>query len=394
MSRAKLPRKPRKDFPLFPHARGYWAKKVLGKLRYFGKVADDPKGKVALAKWLDQKDDLLAGRVPRAKKVDGATVRDLCNGFLDAKKALVDCGELNPRTFAEYHATCKRVGDAFGWDRPLDDVVADDFDHLRRAIARLWGPVRVGNEVQRVRCLFKHGFDTGLIAQPVRYGPTFKKPSKAVLRRNRARNGKRMLEAHELQQLLGAAPTPLKAMILLGINCGFGNTDVASLQRRHLDLKNGWVDFPRPKTGIARRCPLWPETVATIHEALAQRPEPRADKYKALVFITPRGNPWRVSEREDRDGQFHLKTHDYIGKQFTDLLKQLGLHRPGLGFYTLRHVFETVGGASLDQVAVNRIMGHVDDSMAENYRERIDDARLLAVTEHVRKWLFGLEENE
>ena len=23
------------------------------------------------------------------------------------------------------------------------------------------------------------------------------------------------------------------------------------------------------------------------------------------------------------------------------------------------------------------------------YRERIDDARLLAVTEHVRKWLFG-----
>ena len=47
------PKKPRIDFPLFPHARGYWAKKVRGKLLYFGKVADDPKGEAALQKWAD-----------------------------------------------------------------------------------------------------------------------------------------------------------------------------------------------------------------------------------------------------------------------------------------------------------------------------------------------------
>ena len=74
-------KKPRKDFPLFPHSRGYWAKKVRGQLRYFDKVADDPEGKAALDKWLDQKDDLLAGRTPRASG-DGLTIRDLCNRFL------------------------------------------------------------------------------------------------------------------------------------------------------------------------------------------------------------------------------------------------------------------------------------------------------------------------
>ena len=175
------PHKPCPDFPLFPHQTGYWCKKVRGKLRYFGKVSDDPKGQAALDKWLDQKDDLLAGRVPRVK-VEGLTVRDLCNRFLSAKKDLLNASEINPRTFAELHDTCQRIGDAFGWDRPVSDLVADDFDRLRRASAKQWGPHRLGGEVQRTRCIFKYGVDAGLIQQPVRYGPTFKKPSRKVLR--------------------------------------------------------------------------------------------------------------------------------------------------------------------------------------------------------------------
>ena len=68
-------------------------------------------------------------------------------------------------------------------------------------------------------------------------------------------------------------------------------------------------------------------------------------------------------------------------------MKKVGIHRPGLGFATLRHVFRTVADASRDQVATNYVMGHSDPSMGAVYRERIDDDRLVAVAEYVRQWL-------
>ena len=42
-------------------------------------------------------------------------------------------------------------------------------------------------------------------------------------------NGKRLFAAEEIRRLFGAADPSLKAMILLGINGGLGNTDVANL---------------------------------------------------------------------------------------------------------------------------------------------------------------------
>jgi integrase len=387
-------RKPRPDFPLFPHATGRWAKKIRQRLHYFGKTADDPTGQAALEKWLEQKDDLLAGRTPRVK-AEGLTVQELVNRFLSAKRHLVDTREITQRTFSDSFATCQRVGDNFGWGRLVVDLAAEDFDRLRRQIAKQWGPIRLGNEIQRVRSLFKFGFEAGLIQQPVRYGATFKKPSRKVLRLERAKKGPRMLEAADLGRVIDKAGVPLKAMILLGLNCGFGNADVASLPIKALDLTGGWVDYPRPKTGVPRRCPLWPETVAAVQEALAKRPKPHDKAHDALVFLTKFKRPWQCCELRDDDesgangenGNPKLRQDDAVAKEFVKVLKALGLHRAGLGFYCLRHTFETIGGDTGDQVAVDAIMGHVREDMASMYRERVNDERLRKVTEHVRTWL-------
>ena len=103
------------------------------KLCYFGKCADDPKGQAALSLWLDQRDDLLAGRVPSTDK-DALTLRELINRFLTSKRAKVDSGELAKITWTDYHVSCKRLLEFLG-DRRVDGLGPDDFGRFRAKVA-------------------------------------------------------------------------------------------------------------------------------------------------------------------------------------------------------------------------------------------------------------------
>lgn len=369
------PEKPRLDFPLFPHANGRWAKKIKGRLVYFGKWEDPD---AALDLYVRQRDDLYAGRKPRDGKTDGLTIRDLLNHFLTAKQHLVDTGELSPRSFRDYKDTCEIVKEAFGLTRLAADLRPEDFAAMRMKVSKTRGAVSLGNVIQRVRTLFKFAYDSDLIEKPVKFGPMFKRPTKKTLRRLRGERGPRMFDAKTLRKIVDGADKGLKAMILLGINCAFGNGDCGNLPMHAMDLKNGWVRFPRPKTGVDRRCPLWPETVKAIKEWLAVRPKPKDEADANLVFVTKYGQSW------------HKDTPDNpIAKEFRKLVDDLGVHQHRIGFYSLRHTFQTVGDEARDAVATSFVMGHVDTSMADNYRESISDDRLKAVSEHVRKWYLS-----
>ncbi|CAN5325491.1 hypothetical protein BH10PLA2_BH10PLA2_20180 [soil metagenome] len=101
-----------------------------------------------------------------------------------------------------------------------------------------------------------------------------------------------MFQAEEIRKLLAMAGQPLKAMILLGINCGYGNSDVGTLPLSTVDLEGGWLNYGRPKTGISRRCPLWPETAQAIKEWLTIRPKPKDESSTSLLFLTSQGHSW------------------------------------------------------------------------------------------------------
>jgi integrase len=367
------PAKPYPDYPLTPHPAGYWCKKIRGKLVYFGPWSD-PDG--ALAKYLAEKDALHAGQKPRPDTV-AITVKDVVNDFLNAKQALVEAGELSRLTWKEYKLIADEFVSHLGKRRIVSDLAPDDFAALRNRLAKKWGPVRLKNAIQYIRCICKHAYDAGLIDRPVRFGPGFNRPTMKTMRLHRAKQGAKLFTAEEVRRMIDASSVQVRAMILLGINCGFGNSDCGNLPQTAVDLDARVIDFPRPKTGVPRRCPLWPETVAALREVAAVRPEPKKEEHAGLAFITKYGKPWA---NDDDPG--------VITKEMRKLLNKLGIngHR---NFYTLRHTFRTVADEAKDQPAADFIMGHESPHMSSHYRETISDARLQAVTEHVRTWLFG-----
>lgn len=368
---AVKPKKPSKTFPLFPHANGQWARKILGKVHYFGKWKDID---AALQRYRREHPHLFAGAEP---PITNGTVASVVKTFLETKAAAVETGDLAQRSYDEYEKTCNIVGATLGRSKPVSEISREDLVRLRLQLVKgQKGKVRKPTSQKRyigmARVLFN--FISEELGQSIHYRKVLKMPPAKSLRAARNEVGEKLFTAAEINALIANAKPQLKAMILLGINCGFGNQDCSTLPIEQVDIAGGWHRYWRPKTQIARRCPLWPETTAALYAVIKDRTE-------GLVFVTKYGNPWEGKGRADP-----------ISYEFRKLVNKLKMGRAGVTtFYTLRRTFETIAATTGDQVAVDFIMGHAPSSndMAAVYRQRTFDSQLQRIVERVHGWLAG-----
>jgi integrase len=379
--KATKPAKPYKDFPLTAHPAGVWAKKIKGRLYYFGPWSDPD---AALAKYRHQVDALQAGREPDPMPQDGQlTMLDLANEFLASKEKMVETGDLSRGMWFDYHRSCGRLLEITGKAKIVEHLKPRDFDDIRAKLASGVAKVTAANRIRLARILFKFAHDQDLVKTPLKLGQNFKQPDRAALRAERQAQPSKEFTAEELRSIIDAAGTPLKAMILLGVNAAFGNNDCATLPLSAIDFGGGWINFPRPKTHVERKAKLWPETIEALREAIAKRPTPKDDQFAGLVFVTKYGKPFvRLSDKG--------VNMDALAAQFAKVLGSLGLNGNRRAFYSLRRQFATVAGNSRDQIATDHVMGHspASDDMSAVYRQSIADDRLTAVSEFVRAWLF------
>lgn len=358
---SRKPEKPYPHFPLTPRSDGRWMRKVFGKVVTFSGTADE-----ALAAYETYVADRTSGET-----IQTLQVRDLLEAFMSSKDTDRKAGQIAQRTFDEYRQTCDAIYAYLGRLRPLDTLTPQDAEALRGRLITGVGVKTQQGRIARARVVFKYGEDTLLLKVP--FHLWLKVVSQKVLRQYRAKQPSRMLAPAEIKQLLQAAAPPMHAMILMAVNCGFGNGDCAQLTWQWLDLENGWHTYPRPKTGENRKAKLWPVTVEALRNLR------HGDVGSDLVFTTTHGTPWSRA-----GGKTNPLSHE-----FRKLCKKLELYRPGVSFYSLRHVCETIAGGSRDQIATNYVMGHVDNSVSRQYRESIEDERLVAVAEHLHRWLYG-----
>ena len=184
----------------------------------------------------------------------------------------------------------------------------------------------------------------------------------------------RALTAEEIRAILEIASVKMKAVILLSINGGFNNSDIAQLGLKLFNPMPDLLVYPRRKTFFMRQTPLWDETREAIAAWIAERPRSN----ETQLFLTSQNLPY------GHDGK-----NNHISRNFKRLLDTLNIYSPGKNFGALRTMFADIGKEVNDDTAVKALMGHSDGSMMyENYAKGVFLPRLKKVTDHVHDWLF------
>ncbi|MGB0767357.1 MAG: site-specific integrase [Phycisphaeraceae bacterium] len=323
--------------------------------------------------------------VPAEIAATGVPVGQVMDLWVDARANDLVAGRIGATTFAQYKRVAQFQVSELGARRVAASLSPVDFAKLREAMPGVFGvsAVALKRTVTICRMPWKWAFDSGLIDKPMRYGPDFKAPSEADRRQQRFDRGRQVFTADELRTMLGQASPMMRAAIMLGINGGYTQKEVAVLDRSVVDLDAALIDHLRAKTKQARTVPLMPETVAALLAYLGGRAKASA---KGLLFVTAAGGPVRT-ERINAKG--NLVTSDALGDSFARLKGKAGIELDRAGFGKLRATFRTVADAAGDANAARRIMGHdLGQGVESSYIREIDHARLKAVVEHVRSWLF------
>lgn len=384
---AKRPDKPRPDHPCFPHARGYWCKKVGGRQVVFTRWSEDPRGELAERMWREQEERIRAGLPPIFPDDESnASLAAIWNAFLDDRQ-----GRITEREWAAYRDAGRRVCSLLGADVNAGHLTPDDFRRLRRRLelgaSGKVGPVTLKGRMRRVRTVLNWAARDGILEAAPKYGAGFDPPTKADERRAKAGAVENVFTADEIRAMLDAADDVRRCWVLLGINAALGNRDLSDLRWSHLEQRAGWLVFPRNKTGIERAAPLWRQTSEAI-DAIERNGAASSDR----VFRTARGHAL-VREYATEKA---ISRHDRVGDAFRRLLDEAGIERNGpRGYYGLRSSFATVASGAGDPHAVKQVMGHSrGDDITSRYVRLVGEAkddRLRKVVDRVRAWLFGEE---
>jgi hypothetical protein len=115
---------------------------------------------------------------------------------------------------------------------------------------------------------------------------------------------------------LANTPEDFQLFLLLMLNCGFTNTDVASLLKSECNLHEGRIVRQRTKTRRHANPPvvnykLWPKTLALLKSQWSD--------HEAFALTNRRGNPLAVSRLEVKEGRTHEVQWTGIGRRWTDL---------------------------------------------------------------------------
>ena len=352
----KKSRKTRSDkFPLTLHKTGQYCKKIKGKIYYFGSDR-----KIALQRYLGQASELHLGKSTQNNSVkEYITIEDLSNLYLEHQDSRVQSGEITADHYRDQLKTLRNMVRFLGQNSMIYEICTLDLqDFKKKLVKKFKSAHRINLNISIMKAMFHWAKKNEVVVKI----PNIDAVSKVqVVKRRRP-----TFTPEQIGVLLKNSNVQMRAMILLGLNCGFGCTDCACLRWTDIDFKRKRVRLARKKTGVDRNLPLWPETIASLKSL---------KKLGELVFYTSKGNPCvRTIVSKDENGITKYTNDNFISKKFLKLKKTSNIKtEKGVGFYTLRRTAATLAAQSGDPFAVQRLLGHADLKMATTYVQDVSE---------------------
>jgi integrase len=330
--RKEVPRqeKPFPDFPLCWHKRGYWCKKIDGRVVNY--TAD---WKESYDRYLADKRDRDAGQVMQSvQDKQRHTLEEAIGVMMARQKQRLDQGGIGEVQFTKYRVEMEHVACTLGRGFKLRKLAGEegpDLFNKIKAAAMARGLSVARRHMDYVRLMLDRAYKQGLMPPP-NYGDSFDPPTPEQVAAwkfaQEAEHGERAFTNDELRAIVEGAyrwSPHLFAQVLLALNDGFGADDCAILTDAMIDWDRSLIKTHRSKTMRKRIAPLWPITIEAIRASRAQRPKPAQKDWKDRVFLTADGNPVAAKTVQVDDDDVPLRTgrNDSIRQAFDDLLVAL-----------------------------------------------------------------------
>ena len=206
-------------------------------------------------------------------------------------------------------------------------------------------PTYVAHRFQCIKSIFRHAMTKGRDQEQLRRVLDL---CAMLIPPDKAGHNPRPISREHFAALLSVSDNKWRAIFLLSLNAALYPSEVAVVERSHIDLDAATLVMDRPKTGVPRIAVLWERTVNAIR---AYQAEYRHDS--AYVFVSATGLPYNANHMSRnfrrrraaaglpdtvkfdniRDGAY---TAGYRGRKDLDAAKMLAGHRVGTPDFYLK----------------------------------------------------------
>ncbi len=205
-------------------------------------------------------------------------------------------------------------------------------------------------------------------------------------RRKQTRTEK-LFTKEEIHTMLKVLPDHFQLYVLLCLNCGFTQTDLATLRKDELWLEEARIVRQRTKTRRHQSPPvvnylLWSETSNLLKQQISDHPD--------LVLLTRRGTPLIVSRMDRID---HHVRYDTVCRTYGRLRKKHA-SLPDKSLKFLRKTGSTKIRSNLHYMYLDQLyLGHSHQTIADKHYNAFDGQPYEPLDEAIQ-WLgqeFGLK---